>query len=250
MWVRISLSARNNAGWWNCHTRLTYVYRYNIVYKNAKDWQCPYCNIIIKSRRKLHEHFKNCDKKEKLEKDSLGRVKIPGIGKKSAETFKKKVEAGLAKYKGHAHTEESKKKISEKRLLALKEGRGNHWICPLLHRSYAEQYFYDIFTNKGVEFENNVWLCKRYCVDFLFGTFYFEVDGEQHYTDDAIKHDNEREVFLLKNGYKCIGRCRWKDFNRLSFEQKEEYINGLVAQLAEANGSNPFQCEFESHPVY
>ena len=211
-----------------------------MVYKNAQDWKCPYCNLIVKSRRKFYEHSKNCIEKEKLPKDSLGRVIVPGIGKKAAETLRKKVEAGLAEYKGHKHTEEVKKKISEGRLLALKEERGNHWICPHIHRSYAEQYFYDAFTNKGILFKNNVWLCKRYCVDFLFGNFYFEVDGEQHFTDEAIKHDDERERFLLEHGYKCIGRCRWKDFKQLSFEQKENYINGLVAQLAEANGSNPF----------
>lgn len=211
------------------------------------DWKCSYCGCICKSRGKLAEHSKNCVEKEKLPKDSLGRV----INPNQQNGLKQYVSSIRGKtQKGHKHTEEAKKKISEGRLLALKEGRGNHWNCPHIHRSYAEQYFYDAFTNKGVLFENNVWLCKRYCVDFLFGNFYFEVDGEQHFTDEAIKHDTERERFLLEHGYKCIGRCRWKDFKQLSFEQKEEYINGLVAQLAEANGSNPFQCEFKSHPVY
>lgn len=37
----------------------------------------------------------------------------------------------------------------------------------------------------------------------------------------------------------CVGCRGWKEFKKLDFKQKETYINGLVAQLAEANGSNP-----------
>lgn len=200
------------------------------------DWTCKYCGFIAKSRSKLWQHYKECEEKNKLPKDSLGRVIVPeqqaGL-KAHTDSLKGKTQ------KGHKHTEESKKKISEGRLKALREGRGNHWICPHVKRSYAEQYFYDAFTNAKLDFKSNVWLCQRYCVDFLFGNYYFEVDGEQHYTEDAIEHDEERESFLLEHGYICVGRCRWKEFKKLDFEQKETYINGLVAQLAEANGSNP-----------
>lgn len=137
--------------------------------------------------------------------------------------------------------------MSESRLKALREGRGNHWICPHIHRSYAEQYFYDAFTNAKIEFQNNVWLCRRYCVDFLFGNYYFEVDGEQHFTEKAIEHDKEREAFLLEHGYICIKRCRWREFRKLPFEDKANYINGLVTQLAEVMHSKCIKCEFESH---
>lgn len=206
------------------------------------EWVCKYCNCSLDSRRKLYKHYKECTEKLKLPHDSMGRVVINGSekSKRGANTFKEKVKLGLASYKGHKHTEEAKKKISEGRLKALREGRGNHWICPHIKQSYAEKYFTDVFNNANLKFETNVWLCKRYCVDFLFGNYYFEVDGEQHFTDEAIKHDDERERFLFEHGYKCIGRCRWKDYNKLSFEEKENYINGLVTQLAEVNGSNPF----------
>ena len=211
------------------------------------DWICKYCGFIAASRGKLTKHCKDCDEKNKLPKDSLGRVIVPsqqnGI-KAYAESMKGK------SHKGCKHSEESKKKISEGRLKALREGRGNHWICPHIHRSYAEQYFYDAFTNAKIEFQNNVWLCHRYCVDFLFGNYYFEVDGEQHYTVKAIEHDKERETFLLEHGYKCLKRCRWSEFRKLSFEDKADYINGLVAQLAEATHSKCVKCEFESHSDY
>lgn len=211
------------------------------------DWICKYCGTICSSKQKLCFHQKECDVKQSLPKDSLGRVITP------EQTLALKNAAERSKghsHKGCKHSEESKKKISEGRLKALREGRGNHWICPSIKRSYAEQYFYDAFQNAKIEFQNNVWLCQRYCVDFLFGNCYFEVDGEQHYTDKAIAHDKEREEFLLEHGYKCIGRCRWSQFKKLTAEAKTDYINGLVAQLAEANGSNPFKCGFESLPVY
>lgn len=201
------------------------------VYKNAQTWTCKYCGQLLVSRNKLYAHYKDCIERAKLPKDSLGRV--------ITEEQRIALRNAVHTHKGHKHSEESKKKISEGRLRALREGRGNHWICPHIKRSYAEQYFYDAFTNANIEFKSNVWLCHRYCVDFLFGNYYFEVDGEQHYTEDAIKHDEERESFLLEHGYICVGRCRWKEFKKLDFKQKETYINGLVAQLAEANGSNP-----------
>lgn len=198
-------------------------------------------------RKAFFSHNKTCKERLKQPHDKLGRIIKPGsldALRKHAQSMKGK--PGI----GHKHTEESKKKISAGRLKALAEGRGNHWICPHIKRSYAEQYFYDCFSNLGIKFESNVWLCGRYCVDFLFGKYYFEVDGEQHYTDNAVKHDCDRKSFLFENGYICVGRCRWKEFIRLSKEQKESYIQGLVAQLAEANGSNPLQCEFESHPIH
>lgn len=89
----------------------------------------------------------------------------------------------------------------------------------------------------------------RYCVDFLVGNCYFEVDGEQHYTDAAIIHDKEREQFLTEKGYVCIARCRWKAFKKLSQEEKHKYIYRLVAQLAEASHSKCEKCEFESHSI-
>ena len=213
-------------------------------YKYNMEWKCKYCNCICKSRRILFNHLKECTEREKMPKDSLGRV----ITNEQRNALKNAVHKSQI---GRKLSIETKKKISEGRLKALQEGRGNHWICPHINRSYAEQYFYDAFINANLTFENNVWLCKRYCVDFLFDNkFYFEVDGEQHYTNDAIKHDKEREKFLYDNGYILLGRCRWKNFKKLSKEEKTQFINGLVAQLAEASHSKCEQCEFESHPVY
>ena len=144
-----------------------------MIYKNAKEWTCKYCGATIISRKALREHIHVCEKHNAMPKDKVGRVKDVTAGKRSAATFKKKVQAGLAKYISHKQSEASKKKISAARIKALQEGRGNHWICPTIKRSYAEQYFYDAFVNAKLTFQNNVWLCKRYCVDFLFRQLLF-----------------------------------------------------------------------------
>lgn len=115
-------------------------------------WICKYCNNEFKTRKLLFEHYKECDEKAKLPKDSLGRV--------ISEEQRIALQIASHLHKGHKHTTESKKKISEGRLKALREGRGNHWICPHIKRSYAEQYFYDAFQNAKLEFKSNVWLCR------------------------------------------------------------------------------------------
>lgn len=180
----------------------------------------------------MFEHWKICEEKHKLPHDKLGRVIIAEAKKKAAKTFKTKVQMGIAKYNNsHPHTKESKKKISEGRKRCLREGRDNHWICPAIKRSYAEQYFYDCFVNEHLEFENNKWI-NHYCVDFLFkNKYYFEVDGEQHFTNESIEHDKERDVFLKEKGFVCIGRCRWKTFKSLEYEQKRNYILELVTKI-------------------
>ena len=38
------------------------------------EWLCTYCNCKFKTRRELYEHFKECNERNKLPKDSLGRI--------------------------------------------------------------------------------------------------------------------------------------------------------------------------------
>ena len=122
------------------------------VYKNARTWTCKYCGQQIVSRDKLYKHYKDCTEKAKLPKDSLGRVitEEQRIALRNADHS----------HKGYKLSEKAKKNISEGRLKSLREGRGNHWICPHIKRSYAEQYFYDAFQNAKLEFNSNIWLCR------------------------------------------------------------------------------------------
>lgn len=150
------------------------------------DWKCSYCGCICKSRRKLAEHGKNCIEKGKLSKDSLGRVKVPGIGKKSADTFRKKVESGLAEYKGHNHNEETRNRLSKIRQKWLEENpnHGVKWytVNGIKVQGTWEKRFAEylnrmniLWTRESIQFQKT----HRYTPDFYcpVENVYFEVKG-------------------------------------------------------------------------
>jgi very-short-patch-repair endonuclease len=60
-----------------------------------------------------------------------------------------------------------------------------------------------------------------------------EIDGEQHYVDERIeKSDINRNKFLEKLGWTII-RIRWRDYQRLSSDEKRNYIVELKRKLVE-----------------
>lgn len=201
------------------------------TYKNAKDWVCKYCGKVIKSRKFLFAHYKECEEKKKLPHNSKGNV--IGYYDRSSVIKKAWEKARIEGRKmSHNQSEETKKKLSEARKRNLENGIGNHWINPSIKRSYAEQYFYNCFENAKVEVENNKWV-SHYCLDFLIGNKYFEVDGEQHYTPEGLQKDKRRKEFLEAKGYILVARCRWKNFVKLSKEEKENYVANIIKELTE-----------------
>lgn len=138
--------------------------------------------------------------------------------------------------KGHPQTEESKKKISEGMKKAHAEGRACEWIGRRT-RSYAEQSWYNIFTNDFGEgtFENNFFV-KKYFLDFAWPEkkIYFEVDGRPHFTEKGKEHDLKRTSFLEKEGWVLIGRCNWSLYQKMSFEEKENYIKKIESCINDA----------------
>lgn len=188
-------------------------------------WKCKYCSEVFANRRALFEHFKVCDIKQSVPKDSLGRTAHPESGKKTAET--KRI-LGI-KSKPHKQSDETKKKISESQKKAFREGRNKPWVNPSINRSFAEEYFYNIF--KGCE---NNYYCNGYVLDFAWveKKCYVEVDGEQHYTEDGLKHDTERTKFLSEKGWKLIKRIRWSAFKKLTLVEKELEVEKIISEIA------------------
>jgi very-short-patch-repair endonuclease len=136
-------------------------------------------------------------------------------------------------YLGRKRTEEEKRKISEGQKLAHKEGRNCSWIGRR-KRSFAEQYWFDLFTKELGEnsFENNFPVKAEksaYFLDFAWPEkkLYFEVDGETHFTEEGKKHDSIRTEFLQKNGWVLIGRCRWSEYQKLTKDQKIKYFQEI-----------------------
>lgn len=77
-------------------------------------WICQYCKQIFCTRKKLYEHYKECEEKAKLPVDYLGKtINLEGQ-RKSAETIKRKYASGELKGISKPHTPESRAKLAEK----------------------------------------------------------------------------------------------------------------------------------------
>ena len=193
-------------------------------------WACKYCGIIVNSRRKLYEHYKECIEKEKQPTDSRGRViNYDGL-RKSQETKKQRKALGVYKPRLVSTSTRAKLRDCRKQYLATHRVKYN-WTGPLNTLSYAEQYFYDIVEKrcKFIHWVNNLRI-SYYKLDFanLDTKVYFEVDGEQHYDEYGLYHDKQRTERLEQFGWKLIGRVRWKLFSRLSDIEKHAYIDTLL----------------------
>lgn len=135
--------------------------------------------------------------------------------------------------KGRRHTEETKRKISvyRKEYLLKHPEKIPYLLSHSSKISYPEQYFLDCFKKySNILFQFSV---SRYKLDFsnVEKKLYVEIDGEQHYTDQKmILHDIERTKNLLNLGW--IGkRIRWAHFQKLSFQEKKDQINEIIAFL-------------------
>lgn len=168
-----------------------------MVYKNAKDWPCPYCGIIIKSRKMLSQHLRECEEKKKLPVDSRGRTKIPGIAKKSAETLRRKVENGEAVYKRHKHTDEERQHLSNIRQKWLEENpnHGVKWyiINGIKVQGTWEKRFAEHLNTLGVTWTRvkiDFKRTHRYTPDFYCPNenVYFEIKGFRRYRDIYKMH--------------------------------------------------------------
>ena len=106
------------------------------------------------------------------------------------------------------HTEETKKKMSEKRLLYLKE----HRECTAWRRknmSYPEKVFFNFLVNNG--YDKKYLIVREYSVFPYYIDYAFidlkiaiEIDGSQHLEEDRKKKDEEKDKLLQENGWKII----------------------------------------------
>lgn len=98
---------------------------------------------------------------------------------------------------------------------AHKEGRAYN-IGYNMHKSepsYPEKFFTKVIEN---EFDDKNYISQyqfgKYKLDFAWFHLlkYIEIDGQQHYKNDNIIHDNIRDEFLKQNGWEGI-RISWFD---------------------------------------
>jgi very-short-patch-repair endonuclease len=130
-------------------------------------------------------------------------------------------------------SEEHKQKLSISRKKYLKEHpdkvpyKLNHYSKG---QSYPESYFENWLKNEGIFFipEQQV---SIYSIDFRIGNIALEIDGEQHYVDERIVKSNfYRDEYLKSLGVDTI-RVRWAHYQKLSDEEKKNYLNNLLFKL-------------------
>ena len=208
-----------------------------------RTWTCEYCGFELQSKTAWYKHKKDVHlikngQQKKI--DCYCTFCNRAFNRLASKSFHEKYcikNPNAIKCIGHSVSEATKKKISEGMIIAHKEGRANEW-SGRRERSYAEQSWYNIFTNdlgKGT-FLNNYFV-KKYWLDFAWPDkkIYFEVDGRTHFTEKGILHDKERTEFLEKEGWTLIGRCNWSEYQKLSKEDKISFVKDIENKILAAN---------------
>lgn len=216
---------------------------------------CKYCGKEYKNKKSLVQHEIRC--KENPDKINVivegfnkrGRIAWNrGLTKetderlrKSSETFKQNIKYGKTIIKGHPHTEETKRKISEKRKKYLLENPDK--VPYLLNHSskisYPEKYFIKLFKEENINLQHH-YRIHTYELDFcnLDKKIDLEIDGEQHYLDKKIQISDIKRNEYLKNLGWTIKRIRWSNYQKLTIEEKKLVINSIKELLNDKSPSD------------
>lgn len=216
-----------------------------------QDYICKFCGKICKNANSLRNHERLC--KSNPERQESSWVKFnhergawnKGLTKETDERLKLRGEKLSNNYKngviinankGKHHTEEEKKNLSIKRKQFLKENPDK--VPYLLNHhskgdSYPEKYFKEVLENEKIEYKQNYYQIG-YFLDFAWPDrkLYLEIDGEQHYVDKRIiEHDRVRTANLENEGWTCIGRVRWSNYQKLNKIEKKDFLQKLFTKL-------------------
>ena len=153
---------------------------------------------------------------------------------RSVITRKENLESGKISlyWNGKHHSDETKEKLSKAQTEYLISSGINRWSnAHSSKRSFAENYFYSILNS--ICEEQYVIAGLPYRIDFanLKNKIAIEIDGEQHYNLDSLsERDCIRDKRLLDHGWRTI-RIRWSHFQRLSDNEKHNFISNLLLEL-------------------
>lgn len=200
-------------------------------------YQCKECGFYFDSSRSLKNHKRYCKKEwvqfEEIQRDYENGLSIrelikkydnvpSSIIRKNLKTRSLSASAKLAKLKfpdSFLHTEETKRKIREKRFEYLKLKRGETAWEKRQKRemSYLEEWFdkkcnqYDLYSKYDIINEYPIF---PYFIDFAFinEKIAVELDGRCHFINGGkrIMHDIKKDDFLIKEGWR-IFRIRFDE---------------------------------------
>ena len=204
---------------------------------------CKYCNKECKNKNSLVQHEIRC--KENPNRISLicSNGKYSASNHKGSNQFIKGKEEGknievsketrikISKItKGRKHSKETKEKLSklQKQYLNNNPDKIPFLLNHSSNKSYPEKYFEDLFVKENIPLKYHKRI-GRYELDFYNEDLmkYIEIDGEQHFSEYMIKHDQERKEYLEKLGWKEM-RIRWSEYLQLNLNQRKNIINNII----------------------
>lgn len=202
-----------------CHCGKHFSDRFELAFHKKQHLSRSENEFLIYERHKISQTCRFC-----------GRIKITTKGGNTLH--EKHCYENPNRVKGHSMhwTEEQKQKIANGARKAQAEGRAHSWW--MNHKtSFAEGYWKDVFKdNENIVYNFRV---GYYVLDFanLEKKVYFEVDGEQHYTEEGLAHDKERTETLEQQGWKLVSRCRWSLYQKLQKIERENYVSSIKKLL-------------------
>lgn len=180
---------------------------YYIKYENFKIPKCPHCNKNCKKGNGIF-FFKTCGNKNCISK-------LCSLRK---------------------HTDETKQKISKnlKKLYENGERKSIGWSFineDINRRSYPEIYFikilekYNLYSKYTIKEKMSF---GKYFLDFaiLDLKIDIEIDGQQHFTEKSINHDNKRDNFVISKGWK-VYRIAWIELKNNSELIINNFLNWI-----------------------
>ena len=206
---------------------------------------CQYCGKECKNSNSLKNHERLCKENPNRQESSFVKYNKDKNAKHSNRYIKAKEENRQIiiseetknklsnVWKNHKHSQETKDKISNSRKKYLEE-HPDKIPFKLNHsskKSYPEQHFEELFKNENIPLFYHKQV-DRYELDFYNENLmkYVEIDGEQHYSEYMIKHDNERTEYLKQKGWEGI-RIRWSEYKKMTNKEKENKIKEIICFL-------------------
>ena len=213
-----------------------------------EEFVCRYCGKECKNDNSLRNHERLCKENPNRQESSFvshnekirsgertawnkGKTKETDDGiRHNIESRTRNIESGktMPSFKGKHLSAEHKAKLSKAQTDYLIRTGLNRWSnAHSSERSYPEIFFGEIL--KDICIEQYVIPGLPYKLDFadVDNNIDVEIDGEQHYVnDDLCERDQIRDKRLEEIGWRTI-RIRWSQFQKLSPNDKEEYIKNL-----------------------
>lgn len=208
---------------------------------------CPYCNMDV-SKILAGNHIKWCKSNPNYENylhkmQENMKIARNNISNESNKKRKDKIKQAWLdgkynnvdyskSFKGKYHTEESKKKQSEKRIKYLSENLDKHvWKRHDKFISKPCEYLKDILLKNNISFvsEFTPLNYKNYSIDISFPTnkIGLEINGNQHYENnvDLKPYYKERKNEIEKEGWTLVDIHYSKVYNKCFIDDLILFLN-------------------------